>query len=299
MSSYRALCHLQFFHTYYADLKLRKMEIVPMPTTQEFIHKTGLFPKFFDNGCWLVADTALIAYWQKKLTKENIVLSFALQPTNPYWLAMTAAPTLAANPLDKEQQTFCYFANQAPNENYASATVATETLPFETNLQTAQLIDYQLLDKEVLTTDEKYFLQNLKFYRLGTSFVQLFLNQLVAIPTSQNFSSYHIHFQAKVAYWQYIVVPKYSKGTDLQLGVESATPPLFADPVRVQHEQLGEVFQINSLQPLIVAEVSPYHFQLKKYGRDRAKASKTVIERMPVASLQQLQADKAVIYVYI
>lgn len=291
MPTYKALFRLQLQHSYYADNKLRTMQIEPTPITIALMQQKGLFIKKFDNGLWLLCDTAQIDYLQNWAIAENPALSFSLKPTAPYWLSITEQ-------IPESAEKYLYFSNklfsneiEIENEN-----LNTNQNPNKNNILKSQIIEIEQDIKKIKDEEIIFFLQNQKYNHLGTSFAQLFLSEMVW--NDEDFLSYNIQFVAKSTYWRYIIVPKYLQESNVSLVIENEQNIAFSEALAVENKHIGMVYQIDSLQPLTLAEVSPYHFQLKKYNRERQKTSKVLIERMPVAG-KQAQKEYTEIYVYV
>jgi hypothetical protein len=305
MPIYKALFRLQLQHSYYADNKLRTMQIEPTPITLALMQQKGLFIKKFENGLWLLCDTAQIDYLQNWAIAENPALSFSLKPTAPYWLSVT-------DQIPEGGKSYLYFSNKLlSNETEVANPAINTAINTATNTATntdlsanqnknsilkSQIIEIEQDIKKIKDEEIIFFLQNQKYSHLGTSFAQLFLSEIVW--NEPNFLSYNIQFVAKSTYWRYIIVPKYLQESNISLVIENEQNIAFSEVLVVENKHIGMVYQIDSLQPLTLAEVSPYHFQLKKYHRERQKTSKVLIERMPVAG-KQAQKEYTEIYVYV
>lgn len=291
MPTYKALFRLQLQHSYYADNKLRTMQIEPTPITLALMQQKGLFIKKFENGLWLLCDTAQIDYLKNWARTEDAKLSFSLKPTSPYWLSVT-------DQIPESTDKYLYFSNKLPSNEIEieNENLNTNQNPNKNNILKIQVIDIEQDTKKIKDEEIIFFLQNQQYNHLGTSFAQLFLSEIVW--SDQDFSSYEIQFAAKSTYWRYIIVPKYLQEANLSLVIENEQNIAFSEVLVVENKHIGMVYQIDSLQPLTLAEVSPYHFQLKKYNRERQKASKVLIERMPVAG-KQAQKEYTEIYVYV
>jgi hypothetical protein len=289
MTTYKALFRLQLQHSYYADNKLLTMQIEPTPITVALMQQKGLFIKKFENGLWLLCDTAQIDYLKNWARTENPKLSFSLKPTAPYWLSIT-------DQMPESEKNYLYFSNKSTNNETKIESTHLIENQVKNSILKSQIIEIEQDIKKIEDEEIIFFLQNQKYNHLGTSFAQLFLNEIVW--TDQDFSSYDIQFIAKSTYWRYIIVPKYLQESNISLVIENEQNIAFSEVLVVENKHIGMVYQIDSLQPLTLAEVSPYQFQLKKYNRERQKTSKVLIERMPVAG-KQAQKEYTEIYVYV